>query len=851
MFLKKYPLRRIALCNAAIGLLLIVIVIALLNAINQAMWNATEGTIRSLTQLSGDAVESAIRRDVQSLEAFKESLIGAGAVTPAAAIGLMRRYVATSPFSHIAVVDEHGKGYFASGEPLDVNNDDEAWHNFDKDASISRAYLGDGGQRLVTIKRPLIVNGEYKGDVFGSLALKTYYQPSAMTFFSGRGSSHMLSARTGEYLLSAWNSASEKNRADLYTVLAASPENAPERIAALRQAMDEGKSGSTVMDVQGRRAYLYYTPIGATNDWYMLSMAPLDAMHRAANYVNVLVGIVCFIIPAGLFVMFFLARRRHTLALEIEARHYRDFLFHILSGSTDSVFLIYNATRRSMEYVFDNLERVLGISMRACRDNPSALFDHCVFKTGSRLREDFETASIRTARSEDCRIINPATGEKRWVKFSLTPKDDADGQTYYVISLSDITEEKAVRRLLRDSLAAAEQASRAKSSFLSAMSHDIRTPMNAIIGMAAIAERHAGDPARVRNCLDKISVASRLLLGIINEVLDMSKIESGKLLLGNEPFNLNDLIRDTLDLIRPMLDSKQHEFELRMDVVHPELTGDTQRIQQILLNLLTNAVKYTPDKGRISLSINEKPALNPSTSCIIIVVEDNGFGMSPEFRKRIFDSFARSDDERVHRIQGTGLGMPIVRNLVRMMHGSIVIESELNQGSRFTVDLALSRQRDEGRWTAETPEEKPEPPQRLEADQTLLVMPDDFNGRRILLVEDNALNMEIALELISSMGVAIDCAETGQQAVERFKDAPEGYYDLIFMDIQMPVMNGHDATRAIRALEREDARQVPIVAMSANVFAEDIQAAENAGMDGHLPKPIDLALLRDTLRRLL
>lgn len=185
MFLKKYPLRRIALCNAAIGLLLIIIVIALLNAINQATWNATESTIRSLTQLSGDAVESAIQRDVQSLEAFKESLVGAGAVTPAAAIGLMRRYVATSPFSHIAVVDEHGKGYFAGGEPLNVNND-EAWHNFGKDAPISRAYFGDGGQRLFTIKRPLIINGRYKGDVFGSLALKTYYQPSAMTFFNGR-----------------------------------------------------------------------------------------------------------------------------------------------------------------------------------------------------------------------------------------------------------------------------------------------------------------------------------------------------------------------------------------------------------------------------------------------------------------------------------------------------------------------------------------------------------------------------------------------------------------------------------------------------------------------------------------
>lgn len=202
--------------------------------------------------------------------------------------------------------------------------------------------------------------------------------------------------------------------------------------------------------------------------------------------------------------------------------------------------------------------------------------------------------------------------------------------------------------------------------------------------MTAIAKRHIGDPKRVEDCLDKISVASRLLFGIINEVLDMSKIESGKLLLSKEPFNLNELARNALDLIRPMLESRRHEFHLRVDVEHTDLIGDTHRIQQILLNLLSNAVKYTPDGGSISLSISESQPLNPSMSRIVIVVEDNGFGMSPEFQKRIFDSFARSDDERVNRIQGTGLGMPIARILARMMQGSIAIESELDRGSRLT-----------------------------------------------------------------------------------------------------------------------------------------------------------------------
>ncbi len=845
MFLKQYSLHKIVFCNACIGLSLLVIVIALLNAINQAMWRTTESTIHSLTQASGETIVNAIRRDVQGLESFKESLLEADAVAPVAAISPMQRYTATSPFNRVAVVNEYGRGYFDNGDPADINNAED-WHNFVKDAPVSLSYLDAWGRRQITMRRPLLVNGCYKGAVYGSLPLKTYAQPSAMNFFDGQGASFMVSAWTGEYLIASEEAHEQNNKADLYATLAASPQNSPKQIAALRRAMNEGKSGSVVVSIQGRQTYLYYTPIFPINNWSMISVVPVDAMHQAANYVNALVAIVCILILVGLLVMFSLTRRHHTLALKIKARHYRDFLFHTLSRSTDSIFLIYNTSRRAMEYVFENLERVLGISMKTCLENPAALFEHCVFKAGSRLREDFEASAISEARSEECRVINPATGEKRWVKFSVTPTSDSGDWTYYVISLTDITEEKAVRRLLRDSLAAAELASKAKSSFLSAMSHDIRTPMNALIGMAAIAERHVGDPKRVGVCLDKISVASRLLLGIINEVLDMSKIESGKLLLSNDPFNLNELIRDVQDLIRPMLESKRHEFSLRVNVEHANLIGDTQRIQQILLNLLSNAAKYTPDGGAISLSISELQSLNPNMSRIAIVVEDNGFGMSKEFQKRIFDSFVRSEDERVNRIQGTGLGMPIVRNLTRMMQGSISIESELNRGSRFTVELNLCHQR-ERRVVDGALRETPEID--TDARVALPAAPEAFSGKRVLLVEDNTLNMEIALELIGSTGVDIECAENGQQALELFKAAPTGHYDLIFMDIQMPVMNGHDAAKAIRALEREDARRVPIIAMSANVFAEDIQAAGNAGMNGHVPKPIDLALLRETLRR--
>lgn len=525
--------------------------------------------------------------------------------------------------------------------------------------------------------------------------------------------------------------------------------------------------------------------------------------------------------------------------------------------------------------------------------------------------------------------------------------------------ITEIREEKRQKELLLDALSAAQVANEAKSTFLSRMSHDIRTPMNAIIGLTAIAAAHADDHDRIMDCLKKITQSSKLLLGLINEVLDMSKIESGKIVLSEEDFHLSALFEDIIAMVIPDLDRRGHKLNVHIeDVRHEAVTGDMQRLQQVVNNLLSNAVKYTPDGGCITLEISEKAVTPTGYGLYQLICEDNGVGMPPEFLNRIFEPFERADDERISMIQGTGLGMSICKNIVQMMDGDITVDSALDQGTRFTVTFKLKiRDMDlpdfspltelpvlvadddltvchevcgcldeigmkssfvttgteavqavteaagesRGYFAAIVDLRMPDMDgievtrrirARVGADMPILVisaydtaeceaeakkagangfiskplfpsklicmlrkfavreenlresflpdLPDmDFSGRRILLVEDNSLNQEIAAEFIRNTGAYVEIAEDGREAVDRFSASCQNYYDLIFMDIQMPRMNGYEAAQAIRALDRPDAGTVPIVAMTANAFTEDIKMALDSGMNQHTAKPID------------
>ena len=537
----------------------------------------------------------------------------------------------------------------------------------------------------------------------------------------------------------------------------------------------------------------------------------------------------------------------------------------------------------------------------------------------------------------------------------------------------DVSQEKKAEieshKALKEAYRAAENASCAKTEFLSNMSHDIRTPMNAIVGLTAIAGANIESQDRVVECLGKITKSSRHLLGLINEVLDMARIESGRMSLAEEDFSLPELVDNLLTLTKPAIDEHKHQLEVKVEhIEHEAVCGDSLRIQQIFVNLMSNAVKYTPDGGNITLTIKEKPNGFSELGCYEFSIEDNGIGMTPEFQKIMFEPFSRADDHRTTKVQGTGLGMAIARNIVNLMNGDIQVESAPNKGTKITVTVYLKLQENEkeqekelldlpvlvvdddktccestvatlqeigiaGEWVLTGKEavercaarhktgrdyfavildwKMPEMDgiatarkirEQVGEDVTIIILTsfdfseieeearaagvnafmakplfrsrltatlrqftsgkkeknarnyledftkENYAGKRILLVEDNELNREIATEIIGMTGVTIDSAENGKIAVEKVMEAPEKWYDLIFMDIQMPIMNGYEASAAIRALAGSRGK-VPIIAMTANAFAEDVQLAKNTGMNEHIAKPLDLNKLNDVLKQ--
>ena len=542
-----------------------------------------------------------------------------------------------------------------------------------------------------------------------------------------------------------------------------------------------------------------------------------------------------------------------------------------------------------------------------------------------------------------------------------------------LLASMDVSQEKRAEieshRALKEAYRAAENANRAKTEFLSNMSHDIRTPMNAIVGLTAIAGANIENPDKVIECLGKTTKASRHLLGLINEVLDMARIESGKMSLAEEDFNLPELVDNLITLTKPAIDEHRHNFEVHVDrIEHEAVCGDSLRIQQVFVNLMSNAIKYTPDGGNITFSIKEKPNGFSELGCYEFSIADNGIGMTPEFQKIMFEPFSRADDHRTTKVQGTGLGMAISQNIVNLMNGSIKVDSAPGKGTRITVTIYLKLQESEkeqekelldlpvlvvdddktccestvatlkdigiaGEWVLTGREavercharhetgrdyfavildwKMPEMDgvetarkirEQVGKDVTIIILTsfefseieeearaagvdafiakplfrsrltatlrqftsgkkeksarsllesfakNDYTSKRILLVEDNELNREIAAEILGMTGVAVDIAENGKIAVEKVVAAPEKWYDLIFMDIQMPIMNGYEATAAIRSLPGGRGR-VPIIAMTANAFAEDVQLAKNTGMNEHIAKPLELDKLNDVLKQ--
>lgn len=388
---------------------------------------------------------------------------------------------------------------------------------------------------------------------------------------------------------------------------------------------------------------------------------------------------------------------------------------------------------------------------------------------------------------------------------------------------------------LAEALQAAQVASNSKTMFLSNMSHDIRTPMNAILGFTTLLGKDAENPSKVREYTNKIMASGQHLLSLINDILDVSKIESGKVVLTIGEFTIENLISSVDTIIRPMANAKGQNLHTSVTgLKHEYLEGDETRLNQVLINLLSNAVKYTPNGGNIWFRIIGLEQYSSQFEHIRFEVEDDGYGMTQEFLKTIFEAFTRAENSTTNKVQGTGLGMAITKNIIDLMGGTIEVSSQVGQGSLFRVELELRILDEQGIKKEEAKQEEDMEEFSLE-------------GLHLLAAEDNEINAEILLELLDIEGVSCEIVENGKLAVERFADSAEGEFDAILMDVQMPVMNGYEATRAIRRLEREDASKIPIIAMTANAFAEDVKEALDAGMNVHVAKPIDMELLRKVI----
>ena len=765
------------------------------------------------------------------------------------------------------------------------------------------------------------------------------------------------------------SSESWRNVYNFFGLLREHSDMSEKELKDLLEKFKAGRTDATLLNLDGRNYYLVYEK-SDIQDWMFLGLVEADIVNTSMNSLQrrtmLLVGAVVFCIAAFLISLIIQKNRTNLRRKDTEIR-YRDELFQKLSMNVDDVFLMLDAKTYQADYVSPNAEKLLGITAEQIRKDIRVLEKLHPAEHEDPEKNYLGAIRVHEQREWDLEYVHLKTGERRWF-HNIAMGSEVNGKKKYILVMSDRTSDWKMNQALSEAVRAAETANRAKSTFLSNMPHDIRTPMNAIIGFTTLAVSNIDDKKKVRDYLGKILSSSNHLLSLINDILDMSRIESGKIHLEETEVSLSDVLHDLKTIISGQIHAKQLELYMdAMDVTNEDVYCDKTRLNQVLLNLLSNAVKFTPAGGTVSVRIRQCPGTKKGSELYEIRVKDNGIGMSQEFVQKIFSPFERERTSTVSRTQGTGLGMAITKNIVDMMGGTIEVQTEQGKGTEFIVRLPFRIQSEHQRiekiveleglkalvvdddfntcdsvtkmlvrvgmrseWTLSGKEAVLRARQSMEmgdafhayiidwrlpdmngievtrqirslgddtpiiiltaydwsdievearaagvtafcakpmfmsdirdtlmtaigqkqAEETILPPAGpDFGDRCILLVEDNELNSEIAVEILNEYGFLVDTAENGAEAVEKVKNSKPGNYDLVLMDVQMPVMNGYEATRQIRALKDPALAGITILAMTANAFDEDRKKALESGMDGFLSKPIVIEELLSTLQK--
>ncbi|MGI5894003.1 MAG: ATP-binding protein [Candidatus Merdivicinus sp.] len=616
------------------------------------------------------------------------------------------------------------------------------------------------------------------------------------------------------------------------TPLTNSQEEIQEYILSLIDSIEDSEDTVYIQDLSNKKRAVYHRK--TLNGWTSIITIPYSYLVDGLKNLVIWYGgiFISFLVLAGLM---YLRESRLNRQIELTNETVR-----VLGNSYYAIYRINFDTgrytmlkgsdyiRTHLEYEGDYFDFLRALENVIEKDAYADFIDSFSLDSIRKL----VTRKVRDYGGDFLRLFN---GEYRWVNVRLL-FDESLNLNEAVLCFREVDEEKQRQlqhtRLLKESLAALQKSTEAKNMFFAGMSHDMRTPLNAIIGLSELAEHHLTEPDQLQNYLQKINTSSKHLLGLINDILDMSKLEQGKLDLENNAFLLQESIVECVDVFRIQAKEQQKKFTETYEIQNNHVVGDLFRIQQILNNLLSNAIKFTKAGDSISISVRQLDDAHYAK--YQFTVQDTGCGMTEEFLQKIFVPFERETRFGAKNVMGTGLGMPIVHHIVLQMDGDIHVESKLGSGTTFTVTLPLN-----------IDTESESEPAALPQNEISLA------GRRILLAEDNEINMEIATELLQMQEIEVTQAWNGREALELFRNSIPGFFDAILMDMQMPEMNGCDAARAIRSLNRPDAGTIPIIAVTANAFAEDIAATTSAGMNAHISKPIDFAILQQTLTKLL
>ena len=877
-------------------------------------------------------------------------------------------------FSNFYFLSAEGNYMTAAGETGYLGIQDDLEDRITQGGDIVMSAVLPGKPEMLVFACPEN-QGTYRDFAYDAVAV-SYYNDDIVkvldiSAFDGTASRYVLHP-DGRIII---NCAAQMEE-DVYNLLAAMQERSPltsEDIQTLSDDFTQGRSGSRLVTLDGTRYYMTYQSAHIL-DWTIVGLVPAAVVNAGMNALQSSTIVMVSMIVLGISALALaLVHRKSSVKLRRKDMEilYRDELFMKLSMNVDDVFLMLDAQTDRADYVSPNVEKLLGITAEQIQEDVHVLGKLHPQESAEQTMNYLTGLAVNEQREWDFEYIHQKTGEHRWFHV-IAMGSNVEGRTKYILVMSDRTADKKINQALSEAVRAAETANRAKSTFLSNMSHDIRTPMNAIIGFTTLAVSNMDDKERVQDYLSKILASGNHLLSLINDILDMSRIESGKIHLEETETNLSDVLHDLKTIVSGQIHAKQLELYMdAMDVTDEDVYCDKTRQNQVLLNLLSNAIKFTPAGGTVSVRLRQLPGTRKDREQYEIRVKDNGIGMSPEFAKKIFDPFERERSSTVSRIQGTGLGMAITKNIVDMMGGTIEIRTEPDKGTEFIIRVALRVQPEHHRaeriaeleglkalvvdddfntcdsvtkmlvrvgmrseWTLSGKEAVLRARQSMDlgdafhayiidwclpdmngievirqirslgdgtpiiiltaydwADieaeakaagvtafcskpmfmsdlrETLLtalgqsqtetddsVLPGgspDFRGKHILLAEDNELNREIAVEILSKYGFVVDTAENGVEAVKKIEESKPGDYDLVLMDVQMPLMDGGEATRQIRALPDPALAKIPILAMTANAFEEDRKSVLECGMNGFLSKPINIEELIAALSSLL